>query len=149
VAFCDVPDSDILAARYPTADTITFRAGVELWSLQLGIYLLALLKRFNLIDNLPNYAATLKSLSDPLTSILKLGTDQGGLNVKLTGKDQQDENKEVTYSIYAGSCHGPCIFIFFCVYLLKRYSCNSCCIANRKASKRAITIWRFSCRWLA
>ena len=79
---CDVPDLTLLPLRYPTVSRASFRAGLEVPLLHLGLWLLSLPVRANIVKSLQPAARLLQWGAD-LT--YGLGTDRGGMRVTVTG----------------------------------------------------------------
>jgi saccharopine dehydrogenase-like NADP-dependent oxidoreductase len=101
---CDVPDLALFPARYPGLHTATFRAALEVKPMQAGMALLALLRRMGLVADWSRHAAWLKKCSDPFDF---LGTDIGGMQLRITGRDAQGKARALTWNLVARQGHGP------------------------------------------
>lgn len=103
-AACDVPDLALFPQRYAGVRTVTFRAGLELKAMQLGMAALAQLRQIGLVADWSRHAAWLKTLSDPWDF---LGSDVGGMHLTLTGLDPAGRPKSLTWNLVARQGHGP------------------------------------------
>ncbi|AVP98425.1 saccharopine dehydrogenase [Ahniella affigens] len=81
----DLPDLAFLPSQFPTLQTLRLTAGLELSLLHVGLWLLAGLARWRLLP-LARMASLLKWCSDWL---IPLGSDCGGMQVCMSGIDQQ------------------------------------------------------------
>lgn len=102
--FCDVPDLELFPQRYPTAQTVTFHAGLELGWQQWGMWLMAWLTRLGIVSNWSRHAGAFDRISARLTS---LGSDVGGMQVRVFGRDGAGRRVRRTWNLTAGSNHGP------------------------------------------
>ena len=103
-ALCDVPDLHLFAHRYPGVRTVTFHAGLELAWQQRGMWMMAWLARLGLVGDWSKYSGAFAKASARLIS---LGSDIGGMQVRLVGRDRADTRIERTWNLTAGSNHGP------------------------------------------
>ena len=108
-AACDVPDLELLPARYPGVRTVTFRAALEVSLQHYGLWLMAVLRRVGL--PIPMHA--LSGGFDRIGTWLNwLGSDIGGMTVRVAGKDKAGAGIYRTWEIVAGNNHGleiPCM----------------------------------------
>lgn len=103
MANCDVPDIDILPARYPIRQ-IHFCAGLELPLLHLGLWALSWLVRLGLPLRLERYAGTLLKASNRFD---RFGTADGGMHIILSGRDRQGNPHRRNWFIIAREGDGP------------------------------------------
>jgi saccharopine dehydrogenase-like NADP-dependent oxidoreductase len=82
LAQCDVPDLQLMPARYPGVQAVTFRGGTELRLLHFGAWLMAAIRRAGLVRDWSRYSAQLKAVSD---LFIRFGTDAGAMHVEVTG----------------------------------------------------------------
>lgn len=101
---CNIPDLDLLPARYPELNSIRFQAGLEVSLLHLGLWLLALPVRLRLVENLSGYSGLLLRMSD---CFVNLGSDCGGMFVEIDGVDSQGLPKRVSWQLVAENAVGP------------------------------------------
>lgn len=104
LSLCETPDLDLLPARYPSARTVLFRAGLELSILHLGLWTLTLLVRLGLIRSLRPFASPLQTVASWLEPF---GTDRGGMSVEAWGKDQDERPVRTIWSLVAEAGDGP------------------------------------------
>ncbi|WP_446831795.1 saccharopine dehydrogenase family protein [Candidatus Foliamicus sp.] len=101
---CDVPDLELFPKRYPLANTITFHAGLELGWQQFGMWLMAWLARVGIVSDWSKQAGLFARISARLVS---LGSDVGGMQVRVIGRDGAGKCVARTWNLTAGSNHGP------------------------------------------
>lgn len=84
VSYCDVPDLSLFRSRYPSLQTILFRAGMELKLFQVALYVFAWVRRHRLLFNFKwsSVAEQLTKLSD---YFYYFGTDAGGMFMNFSG----------------------------------------------------------------
>jgi hypothetical protein len=100
----DVPDLDLLPARYPGLQTMRFSAGVEVPLFHLGLWSLSWLVRAGLVRDLAPLAPWLLATKRRLAF---LGSDRGGMFVILRGRDAGGAPREMRWHLIARSGHGP------------------------------------------
>jgi Saccharopine dehydrogenase NADP binding domain len=113
----DVPDLDLLPARYPALQTVRFSAGLEVGLFHLGLWSLSWLVRAGLVRNLGALAAPLLRTKQTLRF---LGSDRGGMFVTLRGRDRNGAPKELFWHLIARSGDGPYVPAIASVILAKR-----------------------------
>ena len=116
LSLCETPDLDLLPARYPTADTVLFRAGLELPVLHLGLWLLALSVRGGLIASLRPHAPLLHRMASWFESF---GTDRGGMSVTVSGRDHEGRSATAVWSLVAEAGDGPNIPVLPALALIR------------------------------
>ena len=116
VYLCDVPDLDIFPARYG-AQTVTFRAGLELALFNYGLAILGRMRRWNWIKNLSNWAPGLAATGHLFRSF---GGVAGGLQVQVCGR-KQGQDIEHTVSLLARDANGPAIECSPAVALIRKW----------------------------
>src|SRR3989344_732572 len=84
VYLCDVPDLDIFPARYG-AQTVTFRAGLELSLFNYGLAILGRMRRRGWIKNLSGWAPGLAATGHLFRAF---GSVAGGLQAQIGGRKQ-------------------------------------------------------------
>lgn len=100
-----VVDLKLFPTKYPSLQTIQFKAGVELPIFVRLFKLLSYLRNWKLIPDLTLFTKIFISLSN---LVLFLGTTEGGMNYHFTGLDKQNPSKshQVDFFIWSGSGHG-------------------------------------------
>jgi len=101
---CDVPDLGLLPTYVPGVRTVTFHAALEASWEQIALWLMGWLTRFHLVLNWGRFAPAFKRLSDRLN---RLGSDTGGMHVRLIGTDKKQERRVRTWHLTARENHGP------------------------------------------
>ncbi len=116
VFLCEVPDLDIFPQRYG-ANTVAFRAGLQLTLFNFGLYILGRLRRRNIIKDLPKWGGTLARVSNWLRGF---GDLTGGMIVQLSGiKDEQEV--EHTVSLIVRDENGPAIPCSPAIALMRKW----------------------------
>ena len=103
---CDVPDLDVLPARYPTAKTVTFQAGFASDAGQLLVWTLAGLVKIGLLPSMTPFASPLNRVSRWIEPIV---SDKGGMFVTLRGVGREGQPHRVSWNLIAEQNHGPFI----------------------------------------
>ncbi len=101
---CDVPDLGLLPEYVEGARTVTFHAALEAPWEQLALWLMGWLTRLRLVMDWSRFAHTFQRLSDRLN---RLGSDTGGMHIRLTGIDNDQKWRIRTWYLMAGKNHGP------------------------------------------
>lgn len=104
LSLCETPDLDRLHARYPSAQTALFRAGLELSVLHLGLWLLTWSVRLHLVRSLRPYVSALQTIASWLEPF---GTDRGGMSVEASGRDPDGHPIRAIWSLVAEAGDGP------------------------------------------
>jgi hypothetical protein len=116
MANCDVPDLDLLPARYGIR-AIQFSAGLELGVLHLGLWALSWLVRWRLPLDLPRHAQGLLTISNWFN---EFGSADGGMHMILRGKNHEGKDHERHWFIIARQGHGPHIPTIPAIILAKK-----------------------------
>ncbi|MGI9304763.1 MAG: saccharopine dehydrogenase family protein [Gammaproteobacteria bacterium] len=116
-ALCDVADADLLPEQFPGVRTVEFRAGLELGSLHLGLWLLSWLVRAGMIASLSPRARLLLGIADRLKN---RGSDRGAMFVEVAGKSIDGQSVKRTWQLIAESASGPSIPAIPAVVLARR-----------------------------
>ena len=114
---CDVPDLEILPARYPAARSVTFHAGLELSVLHLGLWALTWPVRWGWVASLAPLTGALAWVARRLEPF---GGDRGAMFVELTGHDEAGRKRRARWTLIARSGHGPCVPVTPAVLLAGR-----------------------------
>nr|CAG4709843.1 unnamed protein product [Naegleria fowleri] len=104
VSYCDVPDIDLFPEYYPHLKEYKFRAGLELGIFQFGLLGMSYLTRMGIVNDWASKAPLLKKISE---WFYNMGTDSGGMQMIMTGKDRQHNEKIVQFDLIALKGDGP------------------------------------------
>ena len=127
-AVCDVPDLELLPARYPGVKTVEFRAALELGSQHLALWIAAGLRRAGLPLPIERWAAPLDKVASRLDVF---GSERGGMLVSVTGTDSSGRRKRVEWHLVADHNHGPEIPCMPAILLARKIARNG--LAERGA----------------
>jgi saccharopine dehydrogenase-like NADP-dependent oxidoreductase len=100
----DVPDLALLPEQFPALRSARFNAGLEVALFHLGLWSLTWLVRAGMVRDLAPLAA---ALLDVKRRLRFLGSDRGGMFVRLAGVDGSGAKRSVTWHLVARSGHGP------------------------------------------
>ncbi len=101
---CDVPDLGLLPGYVDELKTVTFHAALEAKWEQLALWTMGWLTRVGLVRNWTRLVPAFRWLSNRL---IGLGSDTGGMRIRLAGIDGEGLNKSVTWLLTARDNHGP------------------------------------------
>lgn len=102
-SFIGAPDLALFPDKYG-ARTVLFRAGLELSVMHLGLWALSFLVRLRLMRSLEPLARPLQIVADWLEPF---GTDRGGMEVRLAGRDQDGNPLDKRWTLIAEAGDGP------------------------------------------
>jgi hypothetical protein len=85
-------------------ETVTFHAALEAKWEQISLWLMAWVTRMQIIRNWDRSIPAFQWLSDRL---ITLGSDTGGMQMRLSGIGRRQEPKTVTWNLTARRNHGP------------------------------------------
>lgn len=117
MSHCNVPDLQLFPRRYPSLQTVDFRAGVEVPLFQFGLWLLSWPSRWGLLPAPERLAAPLLAAKRRLRF---LGSDAGGMFVQLDGSDDAGAGRGITWHLEALRGHGPYVPATPAVILAKK-----------------------------
>jgi saccharopine dehydrogenase-like NADP-dependent oxidoreductase len=103
-ARCDVPDLELLPARYRTLESVRFDASLELVSAHLGLWTLAWLTRMKLVRKPIIMANTLLRMAHWLD---RFGSNVGGMRVMVAGRRTEGKPGWSTWHLTARNGDGP------------------------------------------
>ena len=104
VAHCDVPDLVLFPRRYGSVERVAFRAGVDLHILQLGLFVMAALRRAGLVRDWSRHARGIARASALFASY---GSDAGGMMVEVCGRLPSGARERRRWTMIATNGHGP------------------------------------------
>lgn len=122
LSHCEVPDLDGLARLYPTADTITFHAGIEPATLHLGLWLLSWPVRWGRVKNLSRYTDRLLALARRLGG---RRARAGGMFAEVVGFDAEGKWVKRAWTLFAPPGRGPTIPAIPAALLVQEIQRNS------------------------
>jgi hypothetical protein len=103
-AACDVPDLELLPARYPGVQTVEFRAALELGIQHFALWTVAGLRRAGLPLAIERWAKPLDRVASWLDAF---GSERGGMLVSVTGTVPAGGRKRIEWHLMADHNHGP------------------------------------------
>lgn len=103
-AVCDVPDLALLPEYVAGVDTVTFRAALEATWEQIALWLMAWMTRSGVVKSWNRFVPSFQRMSERL---INLGSDVGGMRIKLTGASPDKKPLSVTWNLTARQNHGP------------------------------------------
>lgn len=104
VARCEVPDLEVLPARYPQLRTCDFRAGLELRRMHHGLWLASWLVRARLLRTLTPWSERLLAASQRW---LDEGSDLGIMRVTMEGVSHDGSRLRLDWTLTAAKGDGP------------------------------------------
>jgi hypothetical protein len=103
-AACDVPDLELFPERYAGVQSVTFRAALEVSLQHYGLWMIGACRRMGLPMHIPQWGATLDRIGLWLDW---LGSQTGGMSVRITGRSHEGRTLSRTWELVAESNHGP------------------------------------------
>lgn len=103
-AACDVPDLGVFPESIDGLRTVTFHAALEAKWEQLALWLMGGLTRLRIIKDWSRFVPAFLWVSDRL---IKLGSDTGGMRIKISGVGNDQNAKSLTWILTARQNHGP------------------------------------------
>lgn len=117
VARCDVPDLELLPARYPELRDVDFRAGLELRRMHFGLWLGGLAVRLGIVRSLSPWAKPLFALSQRWQDT---GSDIGLMQVRMRGRGHDGAPLAIEWTLVARDGDGPQIPATASVVLVRK-----------------------------
>ena len=106
LANVDVPDLELFPKRYEPVKTVNFQAGLELSFLHWTMVGMAWLARKGIVKN---WSPLVKPIVATSNWFIRLGSDVGGMMIKIIGIDEQQKPKEIIWRLTAEHGVGPYI----------------------------------------
>ncbi|HSC76728.1 MAG TPA: saccharopine dehydrogenase NADP-binding domain-containing protein [Pseudomonadales bacterium] len=119
LANVDVPDLELFPSRYTTVRNVNFQAGLELPWLHWCMVGMAWLAKNGVVEN---WAPFVKPIVAASNMVIGLGTDIGGMQIKINGIDNMNRPKELIWRLTAENGVGPYIPTLSAIILAKRLS---------------------------
>jgi hypothetical protein len=120
-AACDVPDLELLPARYPGVRTVEFRAALELGLQHFALWCAAGLRRAGLPFPIERWAGTLDRVASWLDAF---GSERGGMLVSVTGIEARGARKRIEWHLLADDNHGPEVPCMAATLLARKIASN-------------------------
>lgn len=117
LANVNVPDLELFPERYSVKRSVRFQAGLELSFLHLSMVAMAYLAKIKLVKNWSPFTKLIVKTSE---LFLPFGTDEGAMQVKITGSDHQGKLREVKWTLYAANGVGSYIPIISTIIITKK-----------------------------
>jgi len=136
---CDVPDHDLLVARYPGVRTVRFRAALELPFLQRALALIAALRQWGAPVPM---AALAPAFSWAGRWFDRFGSDLGGMSVVLRG-ERDGRPQVLRWDLTAAYLHGPEIPCLAAVLLARRLARGEALPVGAQACMGLLTLADF------
>ena len=118
-AACDVPDLELLPTRYAGVQTVTFRAAMEVSLQHYGLWMISACRRMGLPIPIARWGACLDRMG---TWLNWLGSDTGGMRVRVVGRNAGGRRLCRTWELVAEDNHGPEIPCMAAVILANKLS---------------------------
>lgn len=106
LANVDVPDLELFPARYAPVKTVNFQAGLELPFLHWTMVGMAWLAKKGIVKN---WSPLVKPIVATSNWFIHLGSDVGGMMIKISGLDTNQKPKEILWRLTAEHGVGPYI----------------------------------------
>jgi saccharopine dehydrogenase-like protein len=113
----DVPDLELLPHNYPRLSTARFSAGLEVSAFHLGLWAASFLVRAGAVRDLSALASSMLVVKRHLSA---LGSDTGGMFVRVIGRDHAGARRTCTWNLIARRGDGPYVPAMASVILAKR-----------------------------
>ena len=146
-AACDVPDLELLPARYPGVETVTFRAALEVSLQHYALWMIAACRRMGLPLPMVRWSAFLDRVG---TWLNWLGSDTGGMMVRIAGTDDAGRRHCRTWELVAENNHGPEIPCMAAVILANKLNRGDAFVPGAKVCMGLIGLSEFEpefARW--
>lgn len=120
---CDIPDLELIPARYPDLKTLRFQAGLEVTLLHLGLWSLSLLSSSGMIASWAKFAAPLTRMSD---WFLSWGSDCGAMFVEMAGITSTGQSRRMSWQLVAENGTGPNIPTIAAELVINKIATGDC-----------------------
>ena len=117
VANVDVPDLALFPERYQVKQRVSFQAGLELSLLHLTMVAMAYFAKVGLVKNWSSLTSSIAKTANWFNSF---GTDKGGMQVLIKGKDKQGSIKIIKWQLFADNGIGPFIPTISTILIAKK-----------------------------
>ena len=117
LANIDIPDLELFPQRYKPVQTVKFQAGLELSFLHLGMVFMAFLAKIGLVKD---WSVLTRQIVKSSELFMRFGTDRGGMQINLTGLDNNQNSKRIKWTLCAENGVGPYIPIISAIIIAKK-----------------------------
>jgi saccharopine dehydrogenase-like NADP-dependent oxidoreductase len=117
LANVDIPDLELFPHRYPGVKTVRFQAGHELFIVHLAMALMGILTRLHLINRWDKHSHSMYLIGQKLKT---LGSDVGGMCIKLTGNNKSGNRRTLIWKLIAPNGVGPHIPTLSAIILARK-----------------------------
>lgn len=138
-AACDVPDHDLLVARYPGVRSVRFRAALELPVLQRALAAIAALRQWGVPVPM---AALAPAFARAARAFDRFGSELGGMSVELRGT-RAGGTQVLRWDLTAPYLHGPQIPCLAAVLLARRLAAGHALPSGARACMGLLTLADF------
>lgn len=129
LANINIPDLELFPQRYPDVTSVNFQAGLELPLLHWTMVVMAAMAKIGLIRNWRNFSKPIFYTGEWFR---RFGSDDGGMQIRLSGTDHADRRKEIRWTLRVLNGVGPYIPTLPAVILTRKLVAND--IAFRGAT---------------
>jgi len=140
-ARCDVPDLELLPARYASLESVRFDASLELAIEHLGLWALSWLARVGLVRHPADLAGTLLWIARLLD---RFGGNVGGMRVRLVGRRPDGTSGESTWNLTARNGDGPVIPCIPAIVIAERLASGESFEPGARPCQGMMTLEQFS-----
>ena len=117
LANIDIPDLELFPQRYRGVSSVKFQAGLELPILHFGMVAMAFLAKVGIVKN---WAPLTNPIFNTSELFKRFGTDTGGMQINLSGRDENRQHKRIKWTLCAENSVGPYIPTISAIILAKK-----------------------------
>ena len=117
LANVDVPDLELFPNRYNVSQQVSFQAGLELGILHWTMVGMAYLSKIGIVKS---WAPLAKAIVSTSNLFLPFGTQNGAMEVLISGQDHSNKTKQIKWTLYAPKGNGPYIPTLSSIVLAKK-----------------------------
>ncbi|NMR25776.1 saccharopine dehydrogenase [Pseudoalteromonas sp. NEC-BIFX-2020_015] len=128
LANVDVPDLELFPNRYNVSQQVSFQAGLELGILHWTMVGMAYLSKIGIVKS---WAPLAKAIVSTSNLFLPFGTQDGAMEVLISGQDHSNKTKQIKWTLYAPKGNGPYIPTLSSIVLAKKLLSNEAFIAKQ------------------
>ncbi|KPH96455.1 saccharopine dehydrogenase [Pseudoalteromonas porphyrae] len=128
LANVDVPDLELFPNRYNVSQQVSFQAGLELSILHWTMVGMAYLSKIGIVKS---WAPLAKAIVSTSNLFLPFGTQDGAMEVLISGQDHSNKTKQIKWTLYAPKGNGPYIPTLSSIVLAKKLLSSEAFIAKQ------------------
>lgn len=121
---CDVPDLGLLPGYVAGVNTVTFHAALEATWEQIALWKMGWVTRAGIVKKWDRFVPLFQIISDRL---IGLGSDVGGMHIRMSGTSIDREPKSVTWNLVARQNHGAEIRCSPALILARKLAADKIC----------------------